>query len=101
MKEYDGKLSDIMKDEHNILAVDNIEQSHSLEDPELWKEIYKSLSNEDIPEADEGDDLEGTKCELYNQETTPDTIGDTYLSAELAILRHGYGYCSICKSNKI
>ena len=81
-----------MKDEQNVLAVDNIEQSHLLEDLDLWKEFHKSLSSEDIPEADEDDNLEGTKCEEYNQKPTPNTIGDTYLSAELAIPRHGYEY---------
>ena len=91
-KEYDKKLSYILKDEQNVLALDNIEQSHLLEDPQLWKEFHKSFSNEDISEADEDDDLEGTKCEQYNQEPTPDTIWDTYLSAELAIPRHGYEY---------
>ena len=50
-KEYDEKLSNIMKDEQNILAVDNIKQSHLLEDPQLWKEFHKSFSNEDISEA--------------------------------------------------
>ena len=71
----------------NLIAeytLDNIEQSHLLEDPDLRKEFHKSLSSEDIPEADEDDNLEGTKCEEYNQKPTPDTIGDTYLSAELA-----------------
>ena len=62
-KEYDEKLSGIMKDEQNVLAVDNIEQSHLLEDLDLWKEFHKSLSSEDIPEADENDDLEGTRGE--------------------------------------
>ena len=42
-KEYDEKFSDIMKDEQNILALDNIEQSHLLEDPDLWKEFHKSI----------------------------------------------------------
>ena len=48
-----------MNNEENILAIDNIEQSHLLEDPDLWKEFHKSLSNEDIPEADEDDNPEG------------------------------------------
>ena len=74
------------------LALDNIEQSRLLEDPDLWKEFHKRLSNEDIPEGDEDDDFKGTKGEQYNQKPTPDIIGDTYLSAELAIPRHGYEY---------
>ena len=45
----------------NVLALENIEQSHLLEDPDLWKEFQKSLSNEDVPVANEDDDLEGTK----------------------------------------
>ena len=81
-----------MKDEKNVLALDNIEQSHLLEDPDLWNEFHKSLSNEDISEADEDDNIEGTLCEECNQKPTLDTIGDTYLSAKLAIPRHGYEY---------
>ena len=99
-KEYDEKLSDIMKDEQNVLALDNIEQSYLLEDLDLLKEFHKSLSNEDVPEADEDDDLEGTKCDQNNQEPTPDKIGDTYLSAELAIPRHGYEYPQYAKVTK-
>ena len=32
-----------MKDEQNVLALDNIEQSYLLEDPDLWKEFHKSI----------------------------------------------------------
>ena len=49
-----------IKDEQKVLALDNIEQCHLLEDPDLWKEFHKSLCSEDIPEADEDDNLEGT-----------------------------------------
>ena len=97
VEEYDQKLSTIMKDDQNVLAIDNIEQNYLLEDPDLWEEFHKSLSNEDIPEADEANGLEGTNDVLYIQEPTPDTVGDTYLSAELAIPRHGYEYPQYAK----
>ena len=97
VKEYDEKVSAIMKDDQNVLAIDNIEQNYLLEDPNLWEEFHKSLSNGDIPEADEANGLEGTNDVTHNQEPTPDTIGDTYLSAELAIPRHGYEYPQYAK----
>ena len=46
VKEFDQKLSTIMKDDQNVLAIDNIEQNYLLEDPDLWEEFYKSLSKE-------------------------------------------------------
>ena len=97
VKEYDEKVSTVMKDDQNVLAIDNIEQNHLLEDPDLWEEFHKSLSNEDIPEADEANGLKGTDDVPYDQEPTPDTVGDTYLSAELAIPRHGYEYPQYAK----
>ena len=51
-----------MEGDQNVFTVENIEHIHLLEDPDLLKEFHISLSNEDSPEADEDDDLEGKKC---------------------------------------
>ena len=75
MKEYDQKLLTIMKDDQNVLAIDNIEQNYLLENPDLWEEFHKSFSKKDIPEADEANGLEGTNDVLYIWEPTPDTVG--------------------------
>ena len=90
-KEYDEKLSDIMKDEQNVLGVDNIEEVICLKVQTYGKSFIKVSPVRIYLSQMRMITLRG-KCEQYNQKPTSHTIGDTYLSAELAIPRHGYEY---------
>ena len=89
-KEYNEKLSDIMKDEQNVLALDNIEQSHIYLKIQTYGKNFIQVSPMRIYLRQMR--TMTLKGEQYNQKPTPDTIGDTYLSAESAIPRHGYEY---------